>query len=127
LTYNRVFCHRTHPKPDVTKQPTLQHYIKALRSQYSFREMAELPEFAPLREVSNLPHMVLYRLSIGKEPSANPIRLALGLAPRVQIQACPVCGEVHLRKHPQRRPKRSLFDRSIKELKWMLENRKEIS
>jgi hypothetical protein len=65
----------------------------------------------------------------GYEPHDPKIRTKLGLPTIVQVAACPVCGEVHVKKscpHSaiSRQPKR-IYDWPVERLRWALENREE--
>lgn len=63
------------------------------------------------------------------EPKDPKIRVKLGLPAIVQVAACPVCGEVHVKKScprsaVSRQPKR-IAEWSTRRLLWALENREE--
>lgn len=65
----------------------------------------------------------------GYEPHDPKIRTKLGLPAFVEVAACPVCGEVHVKKScprsaVSRRPK-NIFDWPVDRLRWALEHREE--
>jgi len=64
------------------------------------------------------------------EPRDPSIRARLRLPSLVEVPACPVCGQVHIKKGcPQsnaNRQTKSIADWSIDRLKWALENREEM-
>lgn len=64
------------------------------------------------------------------EPKDAVIRARLGLPAFVEVPACPVCGQVHIKKSCPistniRQPK-PIAEWSVRRLKWALENREEI-
>jgi Zn-finger nucleic acid-binding protein len=59
------------------------------------------------------------------EPKDARIRTRLGLPARVEVAACPKCGEVHLKQGCTKEASlhRDLFAMSVEELRWRLEQR----
>ena len=62
------------------------------------------------------------------EPKDPKIRVRLGLPTRVEVSACPSCGEVHLKKHCPKKVSRhrDLFAEDPEALRRALENREEM-
>jgi hypothetical protein len=62
------------------------------------------------------------------EPKDPKIRVRLGLPTRVEVSACPSCGEVHLKKHCPKKVSRhrDLLAMDVRELRMALEERKEL-
>jgi len=121
--------------------PELRRLLNALHDGgLSWRAIAALPEFEPLRAATPAAHVTLQRIARGHVPRADAIRDALGLPRLVMVQACPECGSVHLHAHGERvydpsaqrvvrrRPRRyrDLFSMPVGELRWMVENRVEM-
>lgn len=63
------------------------------------------------------------------EPRDPVIRTRLDLPAFVEVPVCPKCGIVHVRKRCSQaaRHHRRIWDMSIVDLRWALENRKEMS
>ena len=59
------------------------------------------------------------------EPKDAKIRTRLGLPARVEVAACPKCGEAHLKQGCTKEVSlhRDLFAMSVEELRWRLERR----
>lgn len=94
-----------------------------LNRSMSWREIACLPEFENLRNVSAAPHLVLSKLSKGIEPTNPNIRQALYLPVQSLIPVCPTCQIVHTKPcHKNKKPRawRSLWDIPQTELKEMI-------
>jgi len=62
------------------------------------------------------------------EPRDPVIRTRLGLPAYVEVPVCPKCGVVHVKKGCSQANKnhRKIWDMSIDELRWALENRVEV-
>jgi len=75
------------------------------------------------------PAMALRIANQKYEPKDPKIRVRLGLPARVEVSACPVCGEVHVKKNCPKRVirHRDLFAEDPEELRRALEERKEFT
>lgn len=93
---------------------------KTYNSGFNWRETAS--------EFGVSPAMAYRIANSDYEPKDARIRHTLGLPALATVPACPVCGGVHLLKScpSKRRPPRSLWDMSVKALKYAIENREEV-
>ena len=74
----------------------------------SWRKIALEPKF------KGIPHSTLRYIAGGHNPKSEYIRKILKLPSLVPVEVCPVCGIVHIKSCPQKRPERS--HKSIKQL-----------
>lgn len=74
-------------------------------------------------------HADIQRGLKGKFPKSEEKRHIMGLPTLVPIPACPICGEVHVKKSCSKaraeRPRKSLWDWPVEQLRRAFENRRE--
>lgn len=113
--------------PKLSTNPSLRRLAQEIRKCYTRNPNG----WSAVAKVYNITPGLAWRIAWqAYEPRSAKLRIQLGLPALVPTAACPRCGVVHVQKrcpNHRRVQRRDLFDYSIDELKFMLENRTEIN